>query len=120
MYYICIENNEVVSALSYEPSVPDSVKVVEISDEDYEKIQKETHWFNVETNSVETLAQEILAKKEEYVKNGEFREFLYESDWKVLRHIREKALGLETSLSDEEYLDLEQQRQKAAGSIVKQ
>jgi len=120
MHYICIENNEVVSVLNYVPNVPESIEVVEISDDDHAKIQKETHFFNVETKTVQEVAQEVLDQKAEYVKNGEFRDFLCESDWKVLRHIREKSLGLETSLSEEEYIELEQARQQAADNIVKQ
>jgi hypothetical protein len=120
MYYICIENNEVVSVLNYVPNVPKSIEVVEISDSDHEKIQKETHFFNVETKCIQEVSKEVLDQKAEYVKNGEFRDFLCESDWKILRHIREKALGLETSLTEEEYLELEQARQQAADRIVKQ
>jgi len=120
MYYICIENNDVVSVLNYEPNVPETVEIIEISNDDYKKIEKETHFFNVETKTVQEVAQEVLDQKVAYVKNSEFRDFLCESDWKVLRHIREKTLGLETSLSEEEYIELEQTRQQAADSIVKQ
>jgi hypothetical protein len=44
-------------------------------------------------------------------------QFLNQSDWKILRHIRQKALGIELSLSEEEYLALEQQRAEAAAKI---
>jgi hypothetical protein len=36
----------------------------------------------------------------------------------VLRHIREKALEITTTLSEEQYLDLENKRKIAAESIV--
>ena len=44
-------------------------------------------------------------------------DFLNSTDWKIMRHIREQALGLETSLTDKEYLELENKRQEAAKSI---
>jgi hypothetical protein len=51
--------------------------------------------------------------------NKEALEFLAASDFKVLRHIRQKALEQELSLSEEDYLALEQQRADAAARIVK-
>jgi hypothetical protein len=44
---------------------------------------------------------------------------LAETDYKVLRHLRQKALGQELSLSEEEYLALEQERSDAAARIVR-
>lgn len=44
--------------------------------------------------------------------------FLVESDYKVLRHIRQKALGQQLTLSEEEYLTLEQQRSDAANKVI--
>lgn len=41
------------------------------------------------------------------------------TDWQVLRHIRQKALGVRTSLTEEEYLALELQRQDASTKIQK-
>jgi hypothetical protein len=46
------------------------------------------------------------------------REFLSETDYIVLRHIGQKALGIETTLSDQEYFALEAQRQQAREEIV--
>jgi hypothetical protein len=36
----------------------------------------------------------------------------------ILRNIRQKALNITTSLTDAEYLQLEQQRQAAAARII--
>lgn len=55
-------------------------------------------------------AQEII--------NFNKREFLSETDYIVLRHIGQKALGVQTSLSEEDYLTLEAQRQLAREEIV--
>lgn len=118
MHYVCIEDNKVVSILNYEPGVPASVRVVEISDNDAKKIQDQTHVFDIPTNSVVPTDPEILTQKEIDQKNGIEREFLNSTDWKVMRHIRETALGLPTSLTQDEYLALEKQRADAADRIV--
>lgn len=43
--------------------------------------------------------------------------YLITSDQRVLQHIRENALGIPTSLSQDEYLELEQSRQFAVEQI---
>jgi nitrogenase subunit NifH len=118
MHYVCIENNIVTSILNYEPSVPESVSVVIISDNDLKKIENQTHFFNVETQTVEPVADEIVAQKTQEKLNAVHREFLNSSDWKILRHMRQKALNTETTLTDAEYLALEQQRSDAAAQII--
>jgi len=118
MYYICVENNQVISLLSYQPSVPDTVVVTEISDGDYSLIENKTHYFNVETNSVAPLTPEQLSQQQTFNENTEKIEFLNSTDWKVLRHIREKALGIATSMTEAEYLTLENQRNDVAKSIT--
>jgi hypothetical protein len=118
MHYVCLENNQVVSMLNYQPSVPSSVTVIEISDIDYSNIENKTHFFNTSTNAVEPLTTEQLAQLQTFNQNNERYEFLNSTDWKVLRHIREKALGVETSMTEQEYLDLETQRQEVAKSIA--
>jgi hypothetical protein len=45
-------------------------------------------------------------------------EFLKDTDWKVIRHRDQLALGIKTSLSDEEYLKLLQQRQDAREKVI--
>jgi predicted nucleotidyltransferase len=52
--------------------------------------------------------------------NAQEREFLNNTDWKILRHLRQKALNIATSLSDTEYIQLEQQREAAAARVVSQ
>lgn len=42
----------------------------------------------------------------------EAKKFLKETDWKILRHKEQQELGVETSLSEEEYLDLIIERQE--------
>ena len=123
MYYVCLENNELIGSFNYEPSVPDEVEVVEITDQDHANITElKTHYFDIATKTVRAHAQDHIDRldreKAQDLINAENREFLNSTDWKVLRHIRQKALGIPTSLSEEDYLALEQQRTQAAARIV--
>lgn len=61
--------------------------------------------------NVEDTSQEKINKEAEL--------FLLETDWKVIRHIDEKALGLSTSISEEEYQALLIARQEARQRILK-
>ena len=57
-----------------------------------------------------------LEKQQEL--NKESRKYLNETDWLVLRHQDQLALGIETSLTEEEYLELLQKRQEARTTVV--
>jgi len=118
MYYVCIENNEIASILNYEPNVPETVTIVTITDEEHNSIVDQTHYFDVESRSVVSVSAEVIEQKATEVANGQEREFLNSTDWKVLRHIRQKALGITTTMSEAEYLALEQQREDAAQRVV--
>ena len=118
MHYVCIENNLVISVLSYQPNVPSSVTVVEITDTQAAQIAAQTHYFDVSSKSVTAVAAGVTAQKAIDIANGQEREFLNSTDWKILRHIRQKALNIATSLSDAEYIQLEQQREAAAARIA--
>lgn len=121
MHYVYIENATVTSILNYEANVPDTIQVFPISDEDYALIMDRSSkkFFNVETLKVEDIKGDALSAIEQEEINAASQSFLDMSDWKVLRHLREKALGVETSLTEEEYILLEQQRAEAAAKIVK-
>jgi antitoxin component YwqK of YwqJK toxin-antitoxin module len=118
MHYVCIENNKIVSILNYAPNVPNGVSVIDISDEAAENIKNQTHFFDVATRSVQPVSKDVLDKKQAELKNAVEREYLNSTDWMVLRHIRQKTLGITTSLTEAEYLDLEQKRNAAASRIV--
>lgn len=118
MHYICIENNSVIALLNYLPSVPGTVSVQEITDYQAEQLQAQTHKFDVASKTIIPVAGDLAAQKAQELANGQEREFLNSTDWKILRHIRQKALNITTSLSDAEYITLEQQRQAAAARIV--
>jgi hypothetical protein len=118
MYYVCIEDNKIISILNYEPSVPESVLIYEITDQQANQINNQTHYFNIENKTVESVALSVVAQKEQHRLNGIEREFLNSTDWKILRHMRQQALNVPTSLTEAEFLELEQQRQAAAARIV--
>jgi hypothetical protein len=118
MHYVCLENNQVISILNYQPSVPQTVTVVEISDNDFTKIENKTHYFNINSRTVEAIPPEQLIQQQTFNENNEKREFLNSTDWKILRHLREKALTIDTTMTEQEYLDLENQRQEIAKSIT--
>lgn len=118
MHYVCIENNVVSSILNYEPNVPNTVSIVTITDNQLEQIKNETHRFDVSTRSVIPVDPSVTAAKAREVTNAVEQEYLRSTDWKVLRHIRQKALGVPTSLTEQQYLALEQQRAAAAARIL--
>jgi hypothetical protein len=118
MHYVCIENNQVTGIQSYEPAVPSTVSVTIITDAQHQQIIDQTHRFDVASRTVVAVDSAILAEKEQYQLNGIEREFLNSTDWKILRHMRQKALNVPTSLTDAQYIELEQQRQAAAARIV--
>lgn len=118
MYYVCIENDKIISVLNYEPSVPETVSVVEITDDEHNKILENTHKFDISSRQVVVNSEYSLDRIEQEKLNSVEREFLRNTDWKILRHIRQKTLNQTTSLTEEEYLELEQQRADAAGRII--
>lgn len=123
VWYICKEENKIVSILNYIPTVPASVTVIPISDDEYSDLQNKTHYFDVVTNQICKHTDAELQKQKNKLDveklNGDMKLFLANTDWKILRHLREKALGVPTSMSEPEYLLLETQRHDAARSIQK-
>ena len=123
-YYILHDTEyKKTSIINYEPNVPNSVKVFGITETEKKQIDNGTHFFNVSTYAIEMkpseeLQSEALAKHTQ-VENSKHGEFLNSTDWKVLRHMREIALNQPTTLSQQEYIELERERDKAANSIKK-
>ena len=116
-YYVCVENDKVIDVCNYQPNVPSSVSVVEITDQQYNQINNGERCFDPVKREVSFLPKELEDKVNSLKRKEESIKFLQSTDWKVLRHIRQKALGVPTSLTEEQYLELEQQRADAAGSL---
>jgi hypothetical protein len=121
MNYVCIEDSKIIGIFNYRPGVPESVTVVEITDEEAKQINEKTHFLDLD-NVVKPRPQEDLdeesAAKQLELDNAEKRAFLSSTDWKVMRHIRQLALGIPTTLTEDEYVALEQERQETANSII--
>jgi hypothetical protein len=65
------------------------------------------------------LIDTTKTKADQQKVNTESLQFLNSTDFMVLRHIRQKALGETTTLTEEAYLELEQKRSEAASRIIK-
>ena len=117
MYYICVEHDQIVSILNYEPAVPDTVTVYEIADSEYRLLQAQTHYFDLTTFKVCAKSDQDLALKQLQDANTKLQSYLTSTDWQVLRHLRQLHLGEPTTLSDQEFTALEQSRSQAAGQI---
>jgi hypothetical protein len=118
MYYVCVENNQIISVLNHEPAVPNTVTVKEISDQDYELLTAGSHYFDMPTHSILPHSSAVLDTREQQAQSVVLKKQLQDTDWQVLRHIRQKALGIPTSLLEAEYLDLELERDRIAAEIT--
>lgn len=115
--FVCVENNEVIGILEYEPNVPETVSVYKISELDYKGISDNTHKFDAKKKKVVEIGAKDAKELEKAKVVFDSMQFLDSTDWKVMRHIREKALGMKTSLTDDDYLKLEKERHIAAAKI---
>lgn len=86
--------------------------------------------FNEETGEIEQilvtpaeefeiLEEDITNEIEQAIINELSLKFLFNTDFMILRHIGQKSLEMETSMTNEEYIELEMQRQIARNSIIK-
>jgi hypothetical protein len=87
---------------------------VEISPAVFEDRLAEVNPAGYEIEQEDTSAAEAQAAI-----NAASLKYLAETDWQVLRHLRQLALEIQTTLSSEEYLQLEQSRSEAAEKIIK-
>jgi hypothetical protein len=115
MIYICVEDKQVSAVLNYPPTVPKSVAVYKISDQEQAGIERGDLIFNPETCKVEEYhgAPALAAAKESDAASA----YLASTDWRVLRHLREQVLGLTTTLSEKQYLELEALRHSASTRV---
>lgn len=118
MYYVLVEGNRVSNIINYEPNVPDGIEVFAITDDQYILIANNTHYFSPKEKKVIEIPKEVAEHQLALKAKKNDKSFLAETDWKVLRHIRELALKLPTTLSEEEYITLEEKRQAVAKAIV--
>lgn len=117
MFHVLVEGNRVLSIINYEASIPEGVKSFPISSEQYESLNSKTHYFDAVKGELVLMPKDFENHKLERLAKTNGKAYLAETDWKVLRHLREKTLGLATTLSEEELLALEQKRHEVAASI---
>lgn len=63
--------------------------------------------------------EDVTAQVDQERINAEAQAFLDESDYRVLRHYGQVSLGIELSLTEEEFLVLENERQEARERIIR-
>ena len=117
MYYYCIENNQLISVVNYKPNTPASVICVEVDDVAHSAIERGEWWFNLDGMCAEPKPQPMLDSMVADIARKNNLSFLAATDWQVLRHLRQQVLGVETSLTHDQYLDLERRREAAATAI---
>lgn len=107
------------SAYSYEQLISEEVPAV--LDEEGNELspsipaQYETIHVPAEyTVEIEDISESLSAQKE----SAEALAFLSSTDYKILKHLREKTLGLTPTLSDEELEELELLRHEAALKVI--
>lgn len=117
MFWYCVEDQRLISILAYEPTVSPGVQVIPITPQQHQDIEQGRLWFDPAKTAVVPVPDPVKSRQSQDQRCQQLRSFLANTDWQVLRHIREQALGLPTSLTQAQYLDLEQQRQQAAKNI---
>ena len=117
MHYVCVENGQVIGTFNYKPEVPDTVKVYEISLQEHDAVINGSHYFDIPQGLVLEVPKHVAKHRQAFLARAGGKTYLAETDWKVLRHIREKALGLPTSMSDDDYLAMEHQRHEVAKGL---
>ena len=121
-YYVLHDTAaDTVSIVDYEANVPADIAVYQINENEKRAIDAGTHYFDLALQSVQAKSQnDVIAErlaKTRVSENVRYQAFLNSTDWKVMRHIRELALGAATSLTPEEYINLEKSRAQAASNI---
>jgi len=111
-YCVCIEGDTISGVFNYKPKVTKKSGIIvhEISEESFSLLQLGTHYFDIQTKEVVEIKDDSKTKQK-------YQNFLNDSDWLVLRHMREKFLELPTSLIDSEFRALEQKRQNISKLI---
>ena len=123
MNYLLIENDICVGVCDYEPNVGnDNIQVITYSG----NIPQERLIYvdgKVADMNNYTFINGKYVKKTKAIENllntnDEAKHYLNDTDWLVIRHRDQLALGQTTSLTSEQYLDLLAKRQAARERVV--
>lgn len=116
--FVVLDDNNYVKFLSTTTKMEGSI---ELPDDDSLNLTYLTCYkLNSEGNGLMLDAEKVEAQKDRLgvaSKIFDLKQQLQESDFKVLRKIREESLGIETHLSSEEYLQLEAERESITRQI---
>lgn len=116
--FVVLDDNNYVKFLSTTTKMEGSI---ELPDDDSLNLTYLTCYkLNSEDNGLMLDAEKVEAQKDRLgvaSKIFDLKQQLQESDFKVLRKIREESLGVETHLSNEEYLQLEAERESITRQI---
>ena len=116
--FVILDDNNYVKFLSTTTKMEGSI---ELPDDDSLNLTYLTCYkLNSEGNGLMLDAEKVEAQKDRLgvaSKIFDLKQQLQESDFKVLRKIREESLGIETHLSNEEYLQLEAERESITRQI---
>lgn len=116
--FVVLDDNNYVKFLSTTTKMEGSI---ELPDDDSLNLTYLTCYkLNSEGNGLMLDAEKVEAQKDRLgvaSKIFDLKQQLQESDFKVLRKIREDALGIETKMSNDEYLQLEAERESITRQI---
>lgn len=116
--FVILDDNNYVKFLSTTTKMEGSI---ELPDDDSLNLTYLTCYkLNSEGNGLMLDAEKVEAQKDRLgvaSKIFDLKQQLQESDFKVLRKIREDALGIETKMSNDEYLQLEAERESITRQI---
>jgi hypothetical protein len=123
MNYLLIENGTLVGVCDYEPNIgTDNIQIIKYSG----NIPKERILY---LNGKIVDSNNFVYINGKYVKNTKMvsdlleknksaRNYLTDTDWLVIRHRDQLDLKLETSLNNEQYIDLLNKRQEARKQVT--
>lgn len=123
MNYLLIENETLVGVCDYEPNIgDDDIKIIKYSG----NIPKERILYLngkiVDSNNYVYLNGKYIKNTKAVANiletNKNARNYLSDTDWLVIRHRDQLDLNLETSLNNDQYIDLLNKRQEARKQVV--
>ncbi len=123
MNYLLIENEQLVGVCDYKPNIgEDNIRVITYSG----NIPRERILYingKIEDSDNYVFLNGKYVRKTKAITNlintnSESKNYLKDTDWLVIRHRDQLALGQTTSLTNEQYLDLLTKRQAARERVV--
>lgn len=123
MNYLLIENEELVGVCDYEPNIGnDNIQVVTYSGNIPQERIIYVNGKVADMNNYIFINGQYVKKTKAITDlvntNAESKRYLNDTDWLVIRHRDQIDLKQQTSLTNEQYLDLLAKRQAARERVV--